>query len=99
MNKIVSLLENAETQSILQENQPLVEQAVKDLGNWYTFLNNYVSENIEEFLESDLTETSKSIYTFSTFATKQYLCELSSYYGKQMHTAQVLKESAKNEFC
>lgn len=99
MNKVISLLESTETQSLLQENTVLVEQAVNDLGNFYGFLNNYMAEHMEEFLESDLTETNKSIYTFAAFATKQFLCELSSYYGKQIHNAQVLRESAKNEFC
>ena len=99
MNKVISLLESAETQSLLQENSVLIEQATNDLGSFYGILNNYIAEHFEEFLESNLTETNKSIYTFSAFATKQFLCELSSYYGKQIHNAQVLKESVKNEFC
>lgn len=99
MKKVISLLESAETQSLLQENSVLVEQATNDLGAFYGVLNNYIAEHLEEFLESDLQETNKSIYTFATFATKQFLCELSSYYGKQIHNAQVLKESVKNEFC
>lgn len=99
MNKLVSLLEDAGVQTMLQENSVLVESAMNDLTIWYGYLNNYISENIEEFLESNLEETMKSIYTFSTFSTKQFLCEMSQYYGNQMWQSQVLKEAARTEFC
>lgn len=99
MQKIIELLENTENQNILAENKELVNYAIQDLSKFYTYMNKYINENIEEFLEENLEETSKSIYTFATFATKQFLCEVSNYYGKQMHTNQVLKEAARNEFC
>ena len=95
---VQALLEDAGTQALLQEILVLVEQAMNDLTQWYGVLNNYISENIEEFLEDSLEETAKSIYTFSTFATKQYLCEISQIYGKQIQNKQVLKESAQKEF-
>lgn len=99
MNKLAAILEDAGTQAMLQENSVLVESAMNDLTSWYGYLNNYISENIEEFLESNLEETMKSIYTFSTFSTKQFLCEMSQNYGSKIQQAQVLKEAARNEFC
>ena len=97
--KVVALLESEETRSILSENQELLTEAVGNVAEWYGILNTYISENIEEFLEDTLEETTKNVYTFSTFATKQYLNEVSSAYGKQMHSQKVLKEARANEFC
>lgn len=98
MKKVIALLENTETRNLLQENQVLVETATNELGYWYNYLAQYVTENIEEFLDASLEETAKNIYTFSSFATKQMITELSSCFGKQLHSAQVLKEAARTEF-
>jgi len=98
MEKVIQLLENTEVQNILQENSELIESAYGDLGVWYTAMNNFILENIEEFLGETLEETAKNIYTFSTFGTKQFLCEVSQFYGKQIHQVEVLKEAAKHEF-
>ena len=98
MSKVKALLENEEVRSILTENQVLVEAAVQDLDGWYGTLTNFIQEHIDEFLDANLEETAKNIYTFSSFATSQYLSEISHTYGSQMYHAEVLKESARHEF-
>ena len=98
MRNVKALLESAETQSLLQENVGLVQEASNALSNFYGVLNNYIAENLVEFLDENLEETAKNIYTFSAYATKQMLTEISTIYGKHVHQAQVLKEAAKTEF-
>lgn len=71
MKHVQALFESAETQSILQENAALVEDATNAMANFYGVLQNYIQENIVEFLDETLEETAKNIYTFSAYATKQ----------------------------
>ena len=91
-------MESAQTRSLLQENKELVVEASNVMGQFYGILQNYIAENLVEFLDENLEETAKNIYTFSTYATKQMLNEISAVYGKQVHQAEVLKEAAKTEF-
>ena len=98
MEKLYALMESAETKALLQENKELVVEATKVMNDFYGILQNYIAENLVEFLDENLEETAKNIYTFSTYATKQMLNEVSAVYGKQMHQAEVLKEAARNEF-
>jgi len=98
MSKVQALLENEEIINVLNENQVLVEAAVSELDGWYQQMTDFVLEHIEEFLDENIEETAKNVYTFSTFATSQYLSEISHRYGAQMHQSEVLKEAAKHEF-
>lgn len=98
MQKIKALLENTETQTMLEENKEVVNEATQVMGQFLNILNNYISENLVEFLDENLEETARNIYTFSTFATKQMLSETTAVYGRSVHQAEVLKEAAKTEF-
>ena len=82
----------------LSENKQLVESASQDMIGFYNLLTNYISENLVEFLDENLEETAKNIYTFASYSTKQFLNEISALYGRNLHQAQVLKEAAKTEF-
>ncbi len=98
MNKLYALMESAETKSLLRENKELVLEAGNVMNQFYGLLQNYIAENLVEFLDENLEETAKNIYTFSTYATKQMLNEVSAVYGKKLHRAEILKEAAKTEF-
>lgn len=98
MRKLYALMESAQTRSLLQENKELVIEAADVINRFYGIMQNYIAENLVEFLDENLEETAKNIYTFSTYATKQMLNEISAVYGKQVHQAEVLKEAAKTEF-
>lgn len=98
MKYVEALLENAEVQNMLNENSELVEDASAVMMHFFDVMRNYVQENLVEFLDEDLTETSKNIYTFATYATKQMLSEVAAIYGREAYKAEVLKESAKTEF-
>ena len=65
MRNVKALLESAETQSLLQENVGLVQEASNALSNFYGVLNNYIAENLVEFLDENLEETAKNIYVRS----------------------------------
>jgi len=98
MRRVHALLENSATRNMLHENRGLVMEASNDLCKFYNVMQNYIAENIVEFLDESLEETSKNIYTFSTFATKQFLNEIAAIYGGHIHKTEVLKEAAKTEF-
>lgn len=98
MRKVQALMENAVTKQILAENADSINSATAAMNNFYGVLNNYITENISEFLDENLEETSKNIYTFSAYATKQMLTELSTIYGNQIHQQEVLREAARTEF-
>ena len=98
MSRITTLMESAQTRAMLQENKDLVFEAAGATQQFYGVLQNYIAENLVEFLDENLEETDKNIYTFSTYATKQFLNEVAAVYGKQIHQAQILKEAARTEF-
>lgn len=98
MQYVQALLENAETQNILQENSELINEASNIMANFYGVLQNYVQNNIVEFLDENIEETSKNIYTFAAYATKQMLTELSNVYGNKIHQNEILKEAERTEF-
>ena len=98
MSRLTALMESAETRNMLHSNKGLVMEAAGLTQNFYGVLQNYIAENIVEFLDSNLEETAKNIYTFSTYATKQFLNEVAAVYGKQVHQSEILKEAARNEF-
>ncbi len=98
MSRVTALMESAQTRAMLQENKDLVLEAAGATQTFYNILQNYIAENLVEFLDENLEETAKNIYTFSTYATKQFLNEVSAVYGKDIHQAQVLKEAARTEF-
>lgn len=98
MKHVQALLESADTQNILTENAALVEDASTAMMYFYGAMQNYIQENIVEFLDENLEETAKNIYTFSTYATKQMLTEVATVYGRQIQQKEVLKEAARTEF-
>ncbi len=98
MSRVTALMESAGTRAMLQENKDLVLEAAGATQQFYGVLQNYIAENLVEFLDENLEETAKNIYTFSTYATKQFLNEISAVYGRQVHQAEVLKEAARTEF-
>jgi len=98
MSRVTTLMESAQTRAMLHENKGLVFEAAGATQAFYGLLQNYIAENLVEFLDENLEETAKNIYTFSTYATKQFLNEISASYGKQIHQAEVLKEAARTEF-
>ena len=71
MKRVQALLENAETQNILQENKHLIQESSAELMNFYGIMQNYIQENLVEFLDENIEQTARNIYTFSTYATKQ----------------------------
>ncbi len=98
MSRLATLMESAQTRNLLHENKDLVFEASNLTGQFYGVLQNYIAENLVEFLDENLEETAKNIYTFSAYATKQYLNEIAAVYGGRLHQAQVLKEAARTEF-
>lgn len=98
MDKVKMLMESEFAQNLLQENQEIVNEANDCLTKFYYDLNNYIVENITEFLDENLEETSKNIYTFSAYASKQFLTEMSTVYGSQLHEKEILKEAERTEF-
>ena len=57
MKYIQALLENAETQNLLQENAGIINDASNVMANFYGIMQRYVQENIVEFLDENLEET------------------------------------------
>ena len=98
MERLTALMESAETRNILHENKDLILEATSQVQGFYGILQNYIAENLTEFLDETLEETAKNIYTFSTYATRQFLNEISAVYGKQIHQAEILKEAERTEF-
>jgi hypothetical protein len=98
MSKVRALLENEEVQSLLSENEEILEAASADFAGWYDTMSNFILENLEQFLDENVEETYKNVYTFSTFATSQFLAETSNIYGRELHTAEVIKEAEAREF-
>lgn len=98
MERLTALMESAETKSLLRENKDIVLEAAGQAQAFYGILQNYIAENLTEFLDENLEETAKNIYTFSTYATRQFLNEISAVYGRQIHQAEILKEAERTEF-
>ncbi len=98
MSRINTLLENESVVSMLEENTDLLEEANASFDDWYGVMVDFVMENIEDFLDENLEETSKNVYTFATFATSQYLSEVSHVYGQQLEEVEAIKEAAEHEF-
>ena len=98
MSKIKALLENEETVKMLSEHEELLQEANASFDEFYDIMAKFVAENIEEFLDENLEETSKNVYTFATFATAQYLSELSTMYGKKMEELEEIREAREHEF-
>ena len=98
MSRVTALMESAQTRAMLHENKDLVLEAAGATQQFYGVLQNYIAENLTEFLDEDLEQTAKNIYTFSTYATKQFLNEIAASYGKRVHEAEILKEAASTEF-
>ena len=65
MEKLYALMESAETKALLQENKELVVEATKVMNDFYGILQNYIAENLVEFLDENLEETAKNIYVRS----------------------------------
>lgn len=98
MKYIRTLFEDADVQSMLHENRPVVEQAMGALQYFYPVMAKYIAENYAEFLDEDLESTQKNVYTFSTFATNHFLSECAAIYGRKVAHQEVLKEQARTEF-
>ena len=98
MSRVNALLENENVISMLEGNSELLEEANQAFDGWYDVMVNFVMENIEDFLDENLEETSKNVYTFATFATTQYLSEISHVYGQKLEEIEAIKEAQEHEF-
>ena len=65
MKHVHALLESAGTRNILRQNRGLVLEASDAIAQFYNLMQNYIAENIVEFLDENLEETSKNIYVRS----------------------------------
>ena len=76
MFMLQSLLETEESKNFLVENQDLIMEAAEDVSSFKEILKEYVEQNPDYFIESDLYTTFKNIRIFSEIATAQFLSEM-----------------------
>ena len=96
---VQDLFESAEVQNAVSSVFPIMEEHIDyDMADWMYEMKNFVVNNLEDFVGLDLNETASNIYTFSAFATQQYLAEMSMLYGSQIEECQNMKIRQANEF-
>ncbi|MFW5799514.1 MAG: hypothetical protein ACOCZ5_00825 [bacterium] len=76
MSTLQSLLETEEAKNFLTENQDLILEAAQSVDAFGGVIKEYVVQNPDFFIESDLETTYKNIRVFSEIATAQYLTEM-----------------------
>lgn len=60
MSRVTALMESAQTRAMLRENKDLIFEATGATQQFYGALQNYIAENLTEFLDENLEETAKN---------------------------------------
>ena len=72
------VLEDEGMQTYLQENEAVILEATEEFHQFPQTVKDYVTENLEEFIGTDVNETFANIVEFTKNAGYQHLCEVVS---------------------
>ena len=76
MKLLSTLLENEGIASYLTENENLIMEASQNLAMFPQVIKNYIAENMQDFIGSNVNETYANMVVFTESAVSQYMHEL-----------------------
>lgn len=96
MEYINYIFEDEDVKLFLENNAELVDRITENVDMFGDYLKNFIVENADEFIESNVEDTRKNIRVFSEVAISQFIKEQTGIYGMGI-ADQYIQESIQND--